>query len=153
MFAAKERLWGKGGSRTEPGGEGGFDVPSHEARTLLTVATALALLASPAAARAGMLASGYLLSSNAVRFSCRVLNVGGAEVKIKSAKVVLPSGTPFTDTNNCGASLLPGQSCSFSGPSNHMAGIFTVEGATKHLRVVCMLLTAGNNLVASTEMR
>ncbi len=121
-------------------------------RTLLTVATALALLASPAAARAGMLAS-YLLSSNAVRFSCRVLNVGGAEVKIKSAKVVLPSGTLFTDTNNCGASLLPGQSCSFSGPSNHMAGIFTVEGATKHLRVVCMLLTAGNNLVASTEMR
>lgn len=121
-------------------------------RTLLTAVTALALLAGPAAARAGVLASGYLLSSNAARFSCRVVNVGSTGVKIKSAKVVLPSGTPFTDFNDCVGTLSPGKSCAVSGPSVHMAGIVSVEGTTKHLRGVCMLLSAGNNLIEAIEM-
>jgi len=128
---------------------------SHARRTAAVIAlAALATLAAPAAAGAGVLASGYLLSSNAVRFGCRILNAGSKAVKITSAKVVLDTGTPFADFNGCaGTTLAPGASCTVSGPANHMAGIATVEGTTKGLRGTCMLFAAGNALLAATEMR
>jgi len=122
---------------------------THFTRTL--VAAALAAVGSVAVPAS---ASGYLLSSNASRFACKVLNVGAKSVKITSAKVILESGTPFADFNQCaGATLTPGTSCTVTGPSGHMAGIVTVEGTTKGLRGTCMLLTSGNNVVATTEMR
>jgi hypothetical protein len=125
----------------------------HRTRTLAALA-ALWIAAAPATAAAGVLASGYLFSASGTRLACQVLNVGSSPVKITSAKVVLDTGTPFTDFNECaGATLAPGANCTVSGPGDHMAGIVAVEGPTKGLRGTCMLLTAGQTLIGVAEMR
>jgi hypothetical protein len=115
---------------------------------------ALALAGVPASARAGILASGYLGSSDAQRMGCRVFNAGHSAVTTTSAKVLLESGTPFTEYQNCTQKpLQPGTSCSFTGSGDSMAGIITGDGGTRRLRGVCRLLDSGNVLLGSTEMR
>ena len=120
----------------------------------LTALAALVLASSPATARAGMLASGYLSSGNAYRLSCRVTNFGSEPVTISSARVLLDTGLPFTDYQDCTQQLLePGKSCTFTGPGAVMAGLVHVAGGTKHLRGVCELLGQGNNLIGATDLR
>jgi len=122
--------------------------------TLLAVVAVLALVAVPGVARAGKISSGFLLSSNATRMGCILFNAGPSAVKVTSAKILLTTGFPNTEYESCTASpLQPGKSCSVSGNGQALAGQIQVEGITKHLRGTCMLLTAGNNILAVTEMR
>jgi hypothetical protein len=152
MFPGGERLWGEGNARRDRATEDGMP---HLVTKTLTIATiALTLGGVPAIARAGVLASGYLGSSNAYRFGCRVLNVGTEPVVITSAKVILDTGSPLTDFDDCTQKTLdPGQKCGFSGPGDTMAGIVKVAGGTKRLRGVCVLLAPGNVVLSSVEMR
>ena len=122
-------------------------------KPLIALMTLLALSGTAAMAHAGVLASGYLISSNAVRMGCRVLNVGSLPVKILSAEILLGSGYTNTDYDSCTGTLAPGKSCSISGLGQDLAGIVKADGGTARLRGTCMLLTAGNNILGSTEMR
>jgi hypothetical protein len=119
-----------------------------------TALVAMLLVGAPAGAQAGVLASGVLLSSNAGRFGCWIRNVGSVPVKVTNAFVATSWGTKVTDFDGCtGTTLSPGQSCSFSGPGNMLAGTATVVGPAKQVRGECMLLASGNNAVVSTPMR
>lgn len=127
---------------------------SHPTKTLITsLVLGTLLLAAPGVARAGVLASSYLISTNAIRMACRVINVGPAPIKITEAKIRLSSGFTFTESESCVGMLQPGQNCTIVTSGQDLAGYVRVEGSTKHLRGTCMLLTAVNNILAVTEMR
>lgn len=127
---------------------------SHPTKTMIAgLLGALVLAAAPGVARAGVLASSYLISGNAVRMACRVVNVGQAPIKVTAAKILLPSGYSFTESESCVGLLQPGQNCTIVTSGQDLAGYVRVEGSTKHLRGTCMLLTAVNNVLAVTEMR
>jgi hypothetical protein len=129
-----------------------FDPRTRKLTTSLL--TALAIAALPGIARAAKLTSGFLISSNATRMGCLVLNAGAVAVKITKAQILLPSGYANTSYETCTGKLLdPGKSCSISGDGQLLAGQVQVEGGTKHLRGTCMLLTTGNDLIGMTEMR
>lgn len=122
-------------------------------RILTTAAVAAAMLAVPALAGARVLASGLLISSNAVRLGCTVQNLGTTDVVITSAKVVTETGLGQTDYQNCVGTLKAGASCSFTGPGDELSGVLRVDGSTRGLRGVCMLLAAGNNAIEAVPMR
>jgi len=119
-----------------------------------TLLTALVIAALPGIARAAKLTSGFLISGNATRMGCLVLNAGSIAIKVTKAQILLPSGYPNTSYDTCTGKLLePGKSCSISGDGQTLAGQVQVEGGTKQLRGTCMLLTTGNDLIGVTEMR
>jgi hypothetical protein len=157
MFPAGERRVGES-RRSRPGAptdaQENAMFRTRSKTTSIVLVTLLALgAAAPGAARAAVLASGYLLSSNAVRLGCKIWNVGSVPITIKSAQVVLQTGYSATDFENCTGTLAANASCSVSGVGQLLAGIVRVDGGTKNLRGTCMLLTAGNNILESTEMR
>ena len=122
-------------------------------RGAMTALATLLTLVTAASADARVLASGFLLSSNASRVGCRVLNVGSTAVTITSADVVTDAGQPVTDFDSCTGTLAAGKSCTVTAPGNMLAGIVRVNGPTKNLRGVCLLMAPGNNVLESTEMR
>jgi hypothetical protein len=114
---------------------------------------ATVLLAAPAAASARILASGFMISTDAARLGCRIQNVGTTPVVITSARVVNESGTGQTQYQNCVGTLQPGTTCAIAGNGNLLSGVVMVDGPTRGLRGVCTLLTNGNDAIVAIDMR
>jgi hypothetical protein len=128
----------------------------HRATTSKPFTVALlatALLAMPALAGARVLASGFMISSDAVRLGCRIQNVGTVPVVITSARVVTEAGLGQTQYQDCVGTLQPGTTCSVGGNGNLLSGVVQAEGAARGLRGVCTLLASGNYAIVAVDMR
>jgi hypothetical protein len=122
-------------------------------KTFTVAALAAALLALPALASARILASGFMISSDAARLGCRIQNVGTTAVVITSARVVNETGVGQTQFQNCVGTLQPGTTCAIAGNGSLLSGVVLVDGPTRGLRGVCTLLTNGNDAIVAVDMR
>jgi hypothetical protein len=126
-------------------------VPSPKILAAAVLATTLVTL--PALASARILASGFMISSDAVRLGCRVQNVGTTPVVITLARTVTEDGLGKTQFQSCIGTLQPGASCAISGDGNLLSGVLHADGTARGLRGVCTLLSQGNYAITAIDMR
>ena len=130
-------------------------VCTFRARGLIGLfALAVSLLGTATGARAGVLASGYLWSNDAVSMACFVLNAGSTEVEIVSSKMVDGTGATLLGYEDCAVKkkIGPGKRCGMQVTTKQAAAILVVKGSKARLRGTCQLNGTGNNIIATTPM-